>query len=464
MRLPEFPLSARSAVTDTGGCAASAYGSDCGWRRGCVFRIGVRAAPEKARVQSSACTEASQRERCGRSERGSACTRGASRRWRGMRLSLPARMRQPEWGMVDAGRQLRVALWGFHAYGHFGDDLVAGLVALHLQRTHGADIRAYRLCAPYARRFGIEVVDSIDALVDGSDCVVFAGGSTLESSPPPSRRFGLAAALPQHGLDSARILELTKLDGIPIIGTSIGGDGKYPRHLEPPSKQEFLTRARSISVRYADDLRLLREAGTAGDYFPDLLWSTALQFPRVPVTKPHLRIGIAVYGGQLLAQKALLAPLMLYACALRRRDVEFVFLDSANADKSPFRALPRLPGVRGETYQFREPDEDLRVLASLDALVSTQLPLGIVAASYDIPFLALLPETKTRRMMTESGLEHLCFGHERLGQLREILLQPGGLGHLLDNVSLRSYREDSNGHLRRLSDEISLLQAAPEPR
>ncbi len=358
----------------------------------------------------------------------------------------------------DSPRRRQVALWGFHAYGSFGDDLAAAVLAAHLRERHGAHIVAHRLCEPYARRFGIRVAENVDDLVEGSDAIVFAGGSTLESGPPPgSRHVGMGANLGGHAGDSARIVNLAVERHIPIVGISIGGDGMYPRRLFPPSKEAFLQEARYISVRYRDDVLLLEQRGKKGAAFPDILWQAPSLVPASRPADARLRIGISVYAGQLLPERAFWVPPLLYSAALARRDVDFIFIDSANASRSRFRALPRIPGIRGQHRSFHDPDDDLRFLASLDLIIATHVPVGIVAMSYGVPFFSVAPEQRARRLMRDLGLPHLCFSGRDASRLWSLLKDRGGLRRFLDGhrvPQLEDLRQQSSGHLDALSQEL----------
>jgi hypothetical protein len=359
---------------------------------------------------------------------------------------------------LDATRRPQIALWGFHAYGSFGDDLAAGILATHLRERHGANVVAHRLCAPYAARFGIRAAESVDDLVEGSDAVVFAGGSTLESGlPPGSRRVGLGANLGGHSGDSARVVSRAVERQIPIVGISIGGDGRHPRQLYPPSKEAFLQQARYISLRYTDDLALLEDRGKKGAAFPDVLWRAPSLVPGSRPASGRLRIGISIYAGQLIPQRAFWIPPLLYSAALIRRDVQFVFIDSANAARSPFRALPRIPGIRGRHHSFNDPDVDLQLLASLDLLITTHLPVGIVAMSYGVPFLSVAPEHRARRLMRDLGLSDRCFSGSDASRLWSLLRSRSALETFLRDHPVPRVEElhrESAGHLEALSREL----------
>ena len=72
----------------------------------------------------------------------------------------------------------RVALIGYYGRGNFGDDLMAVIFGRFIEQQ-GADLRVYKLCEPYSRRFGFEVVHTPEQLLEGADLLVSGGGGSL---------------------------------------------------------------------------------------------------------------------------------------------------------------------------------------------------------------------------------------------------------------------------------------------
>ena len=348
----------------------------------------------------------------------------------------------------------RVALVGYYGRGNFGDDLMAVIFGRFLQQQ-GVELRVFGLCEPYAKQFGFDVAHTPGELLDGADLLVGGGGGALV----PWRGLIARKLHPQAAIGNLPVLHEAERRGIPLVALSVGGSG----NTDPPASEErrakLLAMARRMTVRNEVDLALPRRAGVRSEWFPDIVWHTGEMFPvRKSRSGGRLRIGIDIYPSNLLRQHGEYLVPLLQAAVLRRRDVDFVFMDSANRTRSPYRGIGlAVWGSNVTRYQFEYLEQDLEMLAGLDALVSTRLHVPIVCLQYGVPVASLLGEGKTRLLFGSLGLHGHSYSHGRMIELAKVMLGRQGWegwigGYVFPPV--RQLREGCLGHLRVLREEL----------
>ena len=343
----------------------------------------------------------------------------------------------------------KVALAGYYGRGNFGDDLMAILFGFSLRQL-GADFTIYKLNPHYADRFGFTTAESAGSLLESAKLLVWGGGGLLVSwsslsyevlFPGISREYGIL-------IETARNMDLR------VCALSVGGSGDLPKKLVPDYKQALVNAADYISVRNPQDLSLLKENGVRGDYYPDVVWQTADYFPVLPRNRGTARIGIDLYFSNLTRRRALYILPVLWRITRKRRDCEFIFLDSTNARVRPYRGLGRLiRGVNVRTYQFGDMDTDLAFLASLDLLVSSRLHTTMICMGYGVPVLSLFGEKKTNLMMNNLGLACCSLSHRRVPYFASLLTQRARLTEFLQQFpfpDIPRLRDESYGHQNKL--------------
>jgi hypothetical protein len=238
-----------------------------------------------------------------------------------------------------------VGLVGFYGHGNFGDDLMALIFGLFLRRI-GVSFSVYRLCPPYAARFGFSVAQSAGELLESAGVLLRGGGGLLV--PWPNLTYHVL--YPRVSSQYSRLIGTALRHGVPLLASSVGGDGSCPQKLTPSYKQIFVQSARFVSVRNPQDLTLLHRLGVPGEAYPDIVWKASEYFPIRPRKRGGLRIGMDVYLSNLLRHSAARLLPLLFALTRERRDCEFVFLDTTNRRKKPIAGrvppAPRRP-IRG---------------------------------------------------------------------------------------------------------------------
>jgi polysaccharide pyruvyl transferase WcaK-like protein len=347
----------------------------------------------------------------------------------------------------------KVGLVGFYGHGNFGDDLMAVIFGLFL-KSLGVQFSVYRLCAPYARRFGFHVAQSAEELLDGTDVLLWGGGGLLVPWPDLLYR----ALFPRAAQDYQHLVGLALRKGVRLIAASVGGDGTAPPLLTPRYKQMFAGSAHPITVRNPQDLPLLDRLGVKGECFPDIIWQTGERFPVQPRKTGRIRIGLDIYAGNLLRRNAAYLIPLLYAITRKRRDCEFILIDTTNRARKPYRGLGLvLRGPNIVPYQFEELEQDLEFLASLDLLVSTRLHTPPVCMQYGVPAVSLFGEGKTQLLFQNLGLARQQYSHRRIGGFLSMMLLRDGLDPSKSSFSfpdVPTLRRESAGHLRALQQAL----------
>lgn len=347
----------------------------------------------------------------------------------------------------------RIGLTGFYGHGNFGDDLMALQFGLAL-REAGVPFCVYRLCRPYAERYGFEVASSPAELLESAELLVWGGGGLLVSWPDLLYRILFRGA----ARDFTKIVSGALERGIDLLACSVGGDGSCTGPLTPNFKESFVQASKYITVRNPEDLEILRRTGTPGAYYPDIMWLACERFPVTRRTQEGFRIGIDLYPSNLLRQRAWNVFPLLGEILLARPDCEFVFVDTTNRSRKNYSGLARLvrgPNVR--SHQFSEPDADLEFLGSLDLLVSSRLHTPMVAMQCGVPCLFLCAEKKTRLMLASIGLEKLHYGPDNLSAILRLIGDRKETEWFVRDFpfpDVAELRAGATGHIRHLKREL----------
>ena len=326
-------------------------------------------------------------------------------------------------------------------------------------RSRGTPFSVYGLCWPYAQRYSLSVARKQEELLRGKDLLVWGGGGLLVPWNPAV--YGLL--FPRVAAEFSALVGAARAGDVRICALSVGGAVGSPSGLTPRYKEDLITNAEYVSVRNPQDLPMLEGRGIRGAYFPDIVWSVRDLLPVQRRRNPRPTVGIDLYLGNLVRNRCLRAVPLLRRIMRARDDCDFILTDSTNRSVRGYRALGRiLRGRNVHRYQFHDLAEDLGLLASLDLLVSNRLHTGVVAMAHGVPFFSLAPEGKTRTLMGNLGLAHLCIGPGNLGLLEERMLGGGGLESLepaLTTSEVEALSRGSRGHLealdRLLGDDVS---------
>lgn len=354
----------------------------------------------------------------------------------------------------------KVALAGFYGSGNFGDDLSASLFGLALRRL-GIPFSVYGLCEPYAARFGFGRAASIEELLHTAGAFVWGGGGLLISWS----RLTYRVLYPSAASRLDRLVGAVIASELPVVLSSVGGDGRPLGRLTPAYRARLVKAAQSVTVRNPQDVALLEAAGKRARYFPDIVWGLSRVLPIERRRSARPRLGFDLYPSNLLRQGALRLLPLLQAAVSARPECDFVFIDTTNASCRKYRGLAGI--IRGPNvsrYQFRDLDEDLAFIASLDAVFSSRLHVPVVAMQYGVPALSVFAEPKTRMLFANLGLERYSFHRERASDLGSLMASRTAFDRLVAEFAFPDAHRlgtESQGHVARLEEALS---HALEPR
>jgi hypothetical protein len=353
-----------------------------------------------------------------------------------------------------------IALVGFYGHGNFGDDYYALLLGLALRQA-GHSVSIFHLSEAYARPFGLQTASTPEELLDGANILLWGGGGLLV----PWHDLAYRLMFPGAAGEFDRVVALAIKKGVRLAACSVGGDGSCPDRLTPAYKEHFARSASFMTVRNPQDLAILKRCGVRGADFPDLMWLAGARLALPDRVPGEMRIGFDIYLSTVLRRAALSLLTALKEVINRRPDCQFFFIDSTNAGCKPYRGLGRL--IRGSnvrSYQFSDPDSDLRFLASLDLLVSSRLHAPMVALQFGVPVVSLLAEKKTSLLFSNLGLDCLSFGRDRIPELGGLLSSQPLLDRFFRDFrfpDIASLRAGAGGHLRFLSEHLAWRIEAP---
>lgn len=335
-----------------------------------------------------------------------------------------------------------VAMFGFYDAGNFGDNLMAVLLGCSL-REAGVRCTTFGLDEETAREFSLSTAQRVDHLLEDAGIVVWGGGGLLVPWNPLLYRllYGQFASTCDDLLSKIRKRRLRK------AAISVGGDGTVAGSITPAYKQAFVEGMEYASTRNWSDMETMRRFGIRCDFFPDIVWQTADRFPLEPVDRSVVRIGIDLYFRSLIRRGGLETLFALQSLVRERKDVEFILMDNTSSRQRSYRGLGlALRSGNCRPYQFRDVRKDLRMIASLDLLISSRLHTLMVALGYGVPAVSFAAEGKTRLMLKEIGRLDLSYGRDRFAELVSIINHKERFEEFV-----REFSFDEAGELRRLS-------------
>ena len=304
----------------------------------------------------------------------------------------------------------RVGLWGAYAAQSFGDDLMAVMFGKTLQNLR-VPFTIFGLGVQYEKHYGFSIVHSVVELVNACDVIVVGGGGWLQPHRGRSKYW-------ERALET--LLRQCKDRSIPILCISIGGAGLPLEKLSPPARRQLLEEAQYCTLRLRSEVPLLVKAGTAGMHHEDVVWTTPSFFPFVSgKTQGNRRptIGVNTYPTRKI-NRALLA-LFFHILARVRSDYDFIFFESIYAvDGKPAKQvlLPYMVGKLSNCrfYKFKSVEDGVQFFWTLDLLVTSRLHNFILALSYRIPCVSLMPRPKTVLCLKELGFGDFCWKGRKL--------------------------------------------------
>lgn len=352
----------------------------------------------------------------------------------------------------DTRVMMKVGIWGSYSYGNYGDELMALIFAMHLKRV-GARPVVFGLHGPLARAYSIDSTRAVDELVGKAAFCLFGGGSLL------SKKVGQEGEYAEY--KRREYIELRKAlesHECPLYFSSIGGDGQFGGDIDVTDYREELLRSRvcrSATVRQqVDAVKIEAQYGIAARFFPDVLLSVAdfweMAGRREEREELHVGLNLPRSYGQ--------ASRLLTIVGAMGRRVVYHYIGTVRPNSATNRAayelMPCKESSRERCHPYDDPAETLRVLRSLDLIVTTKLHIGLTAVALGTPYVCV-----GRSLKSKAFLESIDAGAAYWGDLpevvRKIRLFRGALSTKriravrgwFDRGTVEAQKRQSRGHL-----------------
>lgn len=297
-------------------------------------------------------------------------------------------------------RPLTIGLFGYYKYGNFGDDLMAWLVASHLNSQN----RRVIICGTpsiFTNALGIETEPDAATFTKQCDIIVIGGGGALLTRRHPKGPEG--SALSQYTQDLAVIIR-QKLDRcIPLACISLGGNGLPLYKIEPEERQEIVKHSDLLTLRTPHDYQALKPARHDIEYLPDLVWSTPQIIGGKKTQNDYPHIGIILYPQRSMGQLQFFAGQLQFALS-QRPECHYSFIDVHARSYGQFGALSIRLNNNTSHFVIPDPATGLRMIQSLDLVITNRLHIGVAAMSYGIPCIGTGRSSKVQMFYESAGL------------------------------------------------------------
>ncbi|TWT87534.1 Polysaccharide pyruvyl transferase [Pseudobythopirellula maris] len=293
-------------------------------------------------------------------------------------------------------RSLNIALWGWYQAGNYGDDLMALMVAGAL-RDHGHRVTLFAESRLAQEAGGVATTRSLNELLHGADlCVVGGGGLLINGAACETSAGELAGAAARHN--------------VPLWLTSVGADGVGAIDWDSmPGRRALLESPHLLggTIRTRMEDRLLESRGLR--YYPDIVLraGSSLGIERRPTGRATIGINVPPWGrGRMLAKT-------LLDVARTTGAFDVACLQTAHPDYPATHGhelVEPLVGMGARKVQFESVRGFLEEVATMSAIVSFKLHLGVSALSMGTPFIGFGGGPKVQSFFQALGASSCYYG------------------------------------------------------
>lgn len=339
--------------------------------------------------------------------------------------------------MAERQRALIVGPYKAH---NFGDDLVGGVLAKHLQQR-GYEVSIPRLSEANSDWLGTAHAEGYDGLFETADLVIVGGGgimSDTSGAKPGASHLQFVADAQQSGALAS---------STPLVVTSVGA-GPWLRDRSRQLALGVCSRAAAVGVRDQESYDHLRKLGVPADKIvlgadAALLTPEYLKFTADRSGKLGLQFDVSAFADVQDNPElpGIVETLGAYA-RKRRKDVILIRNGSARSE-----IAPAAPGA--ELLSYTTLEDFLPRLAGMRALFTSHLHLAITSYSQRIPTFSLYVREKTRRFYDQIGHP------ERALDLRVATVKD--LKRFLAAAEKAKWTSEDEGALRTLTKAANLL-------
>ncbi|WP_071641098.1 polysaccharide pyruvyl transferase family protein [Microbacterium sp. AR7-10] len=293
--------------------------------------------------------------------------------------------------MTEKRRALIVGPYKAH---NFGDDLVGGILARHLQQR-GYEVSIPRLSEANSAWLGTAPAEGYEGLFESADLVVVGGGgimSDTSGAKPGASHLQFVADAQQSGALAS---------STPVVVTSVGA-GPWLRERSRKLALGVSSRADAVGVRDQESYDHLRGLGVPAEKLVlgadvALLTPEYLDFASTRTGKLGFQFDVSAFEDVQSNPELpeIVQTLGAYAHK-RRKDVILIRNGRARSE-----IAPAAPGA--ELLSYTALEDFLPRLAGMRALFTSHLHLAITSYSQRIPTFSLYVREKTRRFYEQIG-------------------------------------------------------------
>jgi len=340
--------------------------------------------------------------------------------------------------IMTANRKQALVVGPYRAQ-NFGDDLVGGILAKHLQGL-GYDVSVPRLSEANSTWLGTRYSEGYDGLFETADVVVVGGGgimSDTSGAKPGASYLDIVASAGMAG----------HLSGKPVYITGVGAG---PWILERSKTLAFAVSliAEKIGVREQESYDHLRGLGVTDRKLllgadVALLTPDFLDFPQAASGKLGLQFDVSAFTDvhDNPQVSAIVSAVGKYA---HTHASDVVLIRNGRARSELARAAPS-----AERLSYTTLEEFLPRLAGLRAIFTSHLHLAITSYAQRIPSFSLYVREKTRRFYEQIGHP------ERAIDLRHATLQD--FERFIAAAEVATWTDEDEMTLQRLKGESRRL-------
>lgn len=332
-------------------------------------------------------------------------------------------------------KPLKIGVFGFYSYRNLGDNLMAYLIARHVQERGHLPVIFSKNATDMAD-WDVLVYGDVGEFMANCDIVFLGGGGLLIPRP---RLSGIGQDFNE---DLKAMLAISREMKIPLYGFSLGGAGVPLTEIVPSQRRDLISQMKYVTLRNREDLQLLEQANIKGEFLDDIVWSVANKVPprSKPKSKEKYRIGLNLYLGD--SPKFYPTKFLISVATKIRRDIKFIFFDiHPNADDA-FNAF-YVEGPNCEKKFALDIQSSCDDVASLDLLITTRLHLGVMAMSYGVPSVAYAAATKTKLLYNRIGRQKFFWKSYEFYKFALLFLFPS---YFKTDGSPRQVNDNALGH------------------
>jgi hypothetical protein len=283
-----------------------------------------------------------------------------------------------------------IGIWGLYDKGNLGDDLMSIMIYKFLEEKNYTPI-VYNPSNNLIKEFEFRYCTDIDIFVKNVDVIVIGGGGMLINNS--FIRFLLKKTELSFELSFFELYKKLSKYKKKVIPISIGGNNKK-LSLNNPFKKMIFSPKYTISgtVRLPTDLDVVSKF--LFNYYPDIILSISYFFnKKINSAKERLKIVLNIKNKN---AKPLIHIFEKYNL-FEKFDI-YTFSSHSIMDYGKYEYK-----LDKNHFKFTNIKDALDFLCDSDIIISSKLHVGVIAVSYNIPFISFCGPKKAKEFLLNYG-------------------------------------------------------------